>query len=137
MAKDFLRKTEKKVGVKISGNNVTETINLTTDLLVPTQEVVGTPKVNIQLFQWAGAPDAVITVTRNSKVIVVLSAATAGTLEFFDTNFVENIENASPIVVTTTGNAQLYMSLRKDSGYKSKIETPEFSVYDDLTKVGE
>lgn len=137
MAKDFLRKTEKKVAVKVSGTNVTETITLATDLLVPTQVVSGTPKVNILAFKWAGALGATVTITRNSKTIVKLVCDNPGEMDFLDSEFTESINNDSDLVVVTTGEAQLWLNLRKESGYKSKIETPEFSVYDDLTKVGE
>jgi hypothetical protein len=137
MAKDILRLTEKKVAVKVSGSGVTETIALATNLLSSTQVVSGTPKVNIVSLRWAGASGSSVTVTRNSKVIIILNCDNPGEFDFADAEYVDNIENTSDIVVTTTGNAQLYLNLRKDSGYASKIETPEFSVYDDTTKTGE
>jgi hypothetical protein len=137
MAKDILRKTEKKVAVKISGADVTETISLNSDLLSSSQALDGgVQKVNIISLRWTGDTDSKITVTRNSKVIVVLQGNSPGDFDFADSEYNDNVNNASNIIVTTVGNAQLYMNLRKESGYASKIETPEFSVYDDTTAVG-
>lgn len=137
MAKDILRKTEKKVAVKISGADVTETITLSTDLLASSQALEGgVQKVNIVSLRWAGDTGSKITVTRNAKVIIILPGDSPGDFDFADSEYNDSVNNASNIVVTTVGNAQLYMNLRKESGYASKIETPEFSVYDDTTAVG-
>lgn len=137
MAKDILRKTEKKVAVKISGSGVTETITLNSDLLSPTQTLDGdTQIVNIISLRWTGDTDSKITVTRNTKVIAILQGNSPGDFDFADAEYNESVNNTSNIVVTTVGDAQLYMNLRKVSGYASKIETPEFSVYDNTTATG-
>lgn len=137
MAKDILRLTEKKVAVKVSGTNVTETITLATDLLAATQVVDGTPKVNILSFICSGVVDSIVTVTRAGKTIIKLHGGSAAVIDFSDMEFVDNVNNTADLVITTTGDAQLYMNLRKESGYKSKIETPEFGPYDNPNLVGE
>ena len=47
------KKTEGVAVVKIGGTNFNETISLTTDLLVSSQVLDGTPNVGIQHIQWA------------------------------------------------------------------------------------
>ena len=138
MAKNILRLDEKKAVVKLTGSGVstTETVTLATDLLSTTQSVSGTPKVNILGFMWLGAAAATITITRNGTTIATISDS-SGQMDFMTGEFVENINNTSDIVVTIAGTAQIWMTLRKDSGYASKIETPEFSVYDNTNQVGQ
>lgn len=138
MAKTILKKTESKVAVKLHGNNLNETISLATDCLASTEALTagGTPAVNILTMHWTGAPESVITVTRNSVVIATLPCAAAGELIFADTDFTDTVENTSNIIVTSTGIAQLWLVLRKAGGYSSKVETAEFGIYDNTNAVG-
>ena len=136
MAKTILRKTPQKVAVKVYGSGVSETISLATDCLHTTEVVDGTPAVNILALHWTGAAAGVATITRNSVVISTLLGAAGGELLFNDADFVDNIENTSNIVVATTGQMEVWLSLRKQSGYSSKIETAQFSVYDNTAVVG-
>lgn len=137
MNKTILRKTPQKVAVKVEGTNGTSTITLATDLLHGTEVVVGTPAVNILGMHWTGAPDGVATIVRNDKRIATLAGGSAGEILFSDSEFVENIENTSDIVITTTNQMEVWLLLRKQDGYSSKIETAEFSVYDNVNAVGE
>lgn len=136
MAKTILRKTPHKVAVKVQGSSVTETISLNTDLLHSTEVVSGTPTVNVVGIHWTGAADGVATVTRNDVRIATLLGQTAGELLFADAEFTDNVENTSNIVVTTTNQMEVWLLLRKQSGYSSKIETAQFSVYDNINAVG-
>lgn len=139
MAKTILKKTESKVAVKLHGAAMGETVSLNVDCLASTEALTvgGTPTVNIVSMHWAGAADAVITITRNSVVIATLNGSAPGELIFADTDFTESVENTSNIVVSSTGGpAQLWLLLRKVSGYSSKIETAQFSIYDNTTAVG-
>lgn len=138
MAKTILKKTESKVAVKLYGTTLNETVSLNVDCLASTEALTvgGTPAANILTMHWTGAPDSVITVTRNNVVIATLPCAAAGELIFADTEFNDSIENSSDIVVTSTGVAQLWLVLRKVGGYSSKIETAQFSVYDNTNAVG-
>ena len=139
MAKTILKKTESKVAVKLYGADLNETVALATDCLAGTEALTvgGTPTVNILSMHWTGAADAEATITRNGVVIATLRAEAANTLTFIDSDFTDRINNTSNIVVTSTGVMQLLLLLRKVTGYSSKIETAQFSVYDDITKVGE
>lgn len=136
MNKTILRKTPQKVAVKVEGTNGSSTITLATDLLHATEVVDGTPAVNILGMHWTGDADGVATITRNSKRIATLSGQASGEILFSDSEFVENIENTSDIVITTTGQMEVWLLLRKQDGYSSKIETAQFSVYDDTNAVG-
>jgi hypothetical protein len=139
MSKTILKKTESKVAVKLYGTALNETITLTTDCLASTEAltVSGTPTVNILAMHWAGAADGVATITRDGVVIATLLGSAGGELLFQDSDFTDTINNTSNIVVTSTGLMQVWLLLRKAGGYSSKIETAQYSVYDDITKVGE
>jgi hypothetical protein len=136
MAKTILKKTPQKVAVKIHGSGVSETITLATDLLHATEVVAGTPTVNIIGIHWTGAADGVATITRNNVRIATLLGATGGELLFGDTEFTDSVENTSNLVVATTSQMEVWLLLRKQSGFSSKIETAEFSVYDNVNAVG-
>ena len=137
MAKTILRKTPHKVGVKVAGGAGSDTIALATDLLHSTEVVSGTPTVNILGFHWTGTSDATATVSRNGTTIATLTGATAGELLFNDAEFVDTVNNTNDITVTITGTQmEVWMLLRKASGYTSKIETHKFGSYDNETVVG-
>jgi hypothetical protein len=136
MAKTILRKTPQKVAVKIHGSGVSETITLATDLLHTTEVVSGTPTVNIVGIHWTGAADGVATITRNDVRIATLLGATGGELLFADAEFVDSVENTSNIAVATTNQMEVWLLLRKQSGYTSKIETAQFGSYDNPAVVG-
>jgi hypothetical protein len=133
MAKSILKLTETLAIVKIVGAG-TETINLSTELLSPTQIVSGTPTVGINFVQWTTG--GTIMVRRNSVDVLQLYTNTGG----FDlsgnggmidaTNGTHNIE----VVVTTGGTC--FLTLRKISGYASKIEPHAFGQYDNTEVVG-
>lgn len=138
MAKTILKKTESKVAVKLHGNSINETVSLATDCLASTEALTagGTPAVNILAMHWTGDPASVVTITRNSVVVATLPCAAAGELIFADTDFTDTVENTSNIVVTSTGLAQVWLVLRKAGGYSSKVETAQFSIYDNTNAVG-
>jgi hypothetical protein len=138
MAKTILKKTESKVAIKLYGTDINETITLATDCLAGTEALTvgGTPAVNILSMHWAGAADGAATITRNGVVVATLLGQASGELLFQDSDFTDTINNTSDIVVTSTGVMQVWMLLRKAGGYSSKIETAQFSVYDNTNAVG-
>ena len=84
-AKTVLKKTDLEAIVKVAGTGAAETIDLAADLLPSSQAltVSGTPTVNIVGVQWTGASGGVITITRNSVVVMTLQAnATNNYLDF-------------------------------------------------------
>jgi hypothetical protein len=139
VAKTILKNTNQESVVKIAGTAAASTIDLSVDLLSATQALDGaTQRVNIAGVQWVGLPEATITITRNSVNILTLPGGGADYIEFAaGSGFVDNIENASDIVVTIAGaEAQCYLVLRKVSGYATKVETAVYGAYDDETRVG-
>lgn len=138
MAKTILKKTEAKVAVKLYGSGLNETVSLAVDCLAGTEALTvgGTPTVNILAMHWVGAADGVATITRNGVVIATLLGSTGGELLFQDSDFTDTINNTSDLVVTSTGIMQVWLLLRKATGYSSKIETAQYSVYDNTNAVG-
>lgn len=138
MAKTILKKTESKVAVKLHGTTLNETVSLATDCLAATEALTvgGTPTVNILGMHWCGAADAVATITRGGVKVAILQANSSGELMFLDTDFADTVGNTSDIVVTSTGEMQVWLLLRKVTGYSSKVETSVFSVYDNTNAVG-
>lgn len=50
--------------------------------------------------------------------------------------YADNTNNTSDLVVSITGTGNLYITLRKVSGYVQKIETAKFGAYDNTSVVG-
>lgn len=137
--KTYLKKTQQEVVVKVEGdatNNVA-TIDLDVDLVASTEAAgaAGTQVVNIVGMQWTGAAGGVITIQRNTTVVAILQANSAGELDFGGQMMTpENTNNTSDIVVTISGAAaQCWLRLRKSAGYNTKIQPEQYGIYDDTT----
>ena len=119
--KTIFKKTYGEALVKVAGTASEETISLATDLLSTNSELEdgGTPTVNIAAVAWTGVPTGVITITRNSIIVMTLNAGASGFLDFGGQIFPPDpIENTSDIVVTISGGqAECWIRLRKVSGY--------------------
>ena len=103
----------------------------------PSQELDGaTQTVNIVGVTWSGSAAGVVTITRNSVVIMTLTSS--GQLDFTGQNMTpDTIENASDIVVTISGGqAECWLRLRKVSGYKTHIEPEQFGSLDNPSVSG-
>lgn len=134
MAKSILTKTETNAVVKITGSG-SEIINLSTDLLSTTQELNGTLKVGIGFIQWTTGGNVVI--SRNGVTIFELYTNT-GTFDLSGHGgCIEYAQGDQNITVTITGGGTVLLSLRKASGYVSKIEPHYFGQYDNPNMVGE
>lgn len=139
MTKAVLKLTDNKAAFKLYGTTLNETITMATDCLPSNQALTsgGTPRANIVSVFWTGTAAATATITRGGVVIMNLSADSSGEFLFVDQEFTDNINNSSDIVVTSVGTMQVYIVLRKlTGGWSNKIETAEFSVYDNTTAVG-
>ena len=139
VAKTVLKNTNQETIVKIAGTAASATIDLQTDCLAGAQALDGdTQRANIAGVQWVGLPNATITITRNSVNILTLPGGGADYMEFAaGSGFVDNIENASDVVVTIAGaEAQVYLTLRKVSGYATKVEPATYGAYDNESAVG-
>ena len=140
VTKTILKLTERDAVVKVAGTAGSATIDLQTDLK-RSNEVLAegkTQKVSIFGVQWTGTVDAVVSIVRNSVTIMTLNCSAAGALEMTGQMMVpDNVEEASDLEVTVTGTqAEVWLRLRKEDGYKSMIETSEFSQYDNVNAVG-
>jgi hypothetical protein len=133
MAKTVMKLTETLAIVKISGTSP-ETISLATDLLSPTQVVSGTPTVGIGFLQWTTGGS--ILITRNAIEVYNLYTNTGEFDLAGNGGMLDTIQGTSDIVVTITTGGAIFLTLRKLSGYASKIEPYRFGQYDNTTAVG-
>ena len=138
VTKTVLKLTERDAVVKVAGDAGSATIALATDLLKSTEVINGVADVAISGIQWTGSADATIEIVRNGVTIMTLTGASIGFLEMQGQSMVpDDIESDQDIIITTTGAAaEVWIRLKKVSGYLSKIETSEFSVYDNINVVG-
>jgi len=140
VAKTFLRKTHQEAIVKVAGTSATATIDLSTDLLPASGQVLSgdTQTVSIVGVTWTGGTGGVITITRNSVVIMTLQAGAAGML-YFDGQTMppDSIEATSDIDVAISGaQCECWLKLRKVSGYGTTIEPEQFGPYDNPAVAG-
>jgi urease gamma subunit len=136
MAKTILKNTNQEAIVKISGIGA-ETIDLQTDILAATQALDGaTQTVNIVTVEYTGLATSTVTITRNGTTVTSLLSEGHDVVAM-GAGWSETTENTSDITVTVgTANAQCYLTLRKVSGYASKVETATFGIYDNPAVVG-
>lgn len=141
VTKTILKLTESEAVVKVAGTAAAATVDLSVDLLSPTQELHPTiPQVaNIIGLQWSGAVGGTITITRGDTTIATLQANAAGFLDMGGQNMVpDSVNNNEDITVTISGaQSECWMRLKKFTGFVTKIETAAYGIYDDTTKVGE
>lgn len=134
--KTILKKAKHEVVVKLTNDTGTasSTFDLDVDALLSTEVIEGTVKVNIVEIHWAGLANSSFTLTRNSVKIFGANGSDAD--QFIFSGFVDGVENTSDIVASLTGEIYVYIVLRKNSGFESKIETAQFGSYDDNTARG-
>jgi len=139
MAQAIVKNTHQEAIIKVWGpDTTTEVIDIST-LLATGQELDGgTQVVNIIGLTWTGALNGVATITRNSETIVTLQAMASNTLNFDGQTLPpESRQSSSDISVAITGaNAEVWLKLRKVSGYATQIEDATYGHYDDPTRVG-
>jgi hypothetical protein len=139
MAQAVIRQTHQEAVLKVWGAaSTTEVIDIST-LLATGQALNGaTQTVTITGVTWTGAADAIATVTRNSETIMTLQANAAGMLLFDgQTMPPDNRQATSDISVAITGAAtEVWLKLRKVSGYATMIEDASYGHYDDPTRIG-
>lgn len=137
VTKTVLKKTQTEAIVKVAGTATAATIDLDVDIVATSEAAgtAGTQLVNISTVQWTGAAGGVITITRNSVVIMTLQANAAGCLDMTGQEMIpDSVENDSDIVVTISGaQAECWLRLRKVAGYNTKIQPEQYGIYDDET----
>lgn len=150
MAKHFIKISEIDCAVKIYGPAGTvETIDLDVDLIskyadgtTPREEVVegAVPQVVITGMTWTGELGATLNIDRGTARIASLQSQTTTQYDFSGQGFMpDNVEADKNIVCTigATGHFELWLKLRKISGYSTRIEYQTFGAYDNPNKVGE
>lgn len=137
MAKTVLKTTHQEAVVKLSDAG-TYAVALSTDLIAQGQVLTpaGTPKANIVGFHVIASSGATINVSRNSVKVLTFAGPIVDAAQFNEMGFTDNVENASDIDVVITGDAQLYLVLRKVDGFSTTIEIEQFSVYDNPALAG-
>lgn len=139
VVKTVLKNTNQESIVKVAGTAAAATITLATDLLASTQALEGgTQTANIVGVTWTGAAGGIISIARNSVVVMTLQADAAGTLEFGGQSMVpDTIGSTNDIVVTVSGaQAECWLKIRKVGGYATKVEEVVYGAYDDPTRIG-
>lgn len=139
VTKTVLKLTERDAVVKVAGGAGTATIGLQTDLLKSNEELSGTIHVGINGVQWTGTTDGLIVIKRNNVVIMTLNCGASGSLEMTGQTMIpDDVQSDKDIVIESTGTAtEVWVRLKKTSGYASAVETSEFGQYDDPEVVGE
>lgn len=140
VVKSFLKITETDCVAKVAGTAGSATISLATDLLRSSEALTvgGTPTVVITTLTWTGDASSVISIVRNGVIVFTLTGGASAQLDFGGQFCVPESTNAtSDLVVTISGGqAEVFVRLQKVTGYSSKIETAQFSVYDNTSAVG-
>lgn len=138
VTKTILKNTHQSAVVKVGGTDGSATIDLQTDLLNSGQALDGaTQTVNIVSVTVSGLLNSAITITRGGVPVLAFAPENSGKIQFNEGGFVDAQNNTSDLVVTVSGaEAHIYITLHKVGGYASKIETAQFSVYDDVNAVG-
>lgn len=133
--KRVLRLTQTEAVVKVDGAVGSVTIDLDVDLLLPNEEIVGTPEVNIVAMQVSGKPDSVLSVARNSENLWDLQGVSGECVNLLEIGgVVDTTNNTSDIVVTSSGaEGQLLLKLRKFKGYRPTIRPAETGNEDPVT----
>ena len=134
--KTILKKAKHEVVVKFTNDTSTasSTFDLDVDALLSTEVIEGTVKVNIVEIHWAGLASSSFTLTRNS--VKIFGAQGSDADQFIFSGFVDGVQNTSDLTISMDGEIYVYVVLRKNSGFESKIETAEFGSYDNNTARG-
>jgi len=139
VTKTIIKKVHQEAVVKVAGTSAAATISLSTDIVAAGQVTDGdTQRVTITGVSWTGADGGIISIARNSVVVMTLQANAAGFLDFSGQNMIpDNINEDKDVIVTISGaQAECWLRLRKISGYKTTIEPEQFGPYDDPSVAG-
>lgn len=107
-----------------------------------TTQVAGTPSVSLIGLQWGGEPGAIYRISRGGTRIATVLADNGNFMDFVELFPPDNVNatNDFSIVIQNASAAavqgELWLRLRKNSGYQNKIETTTYGVYDNTRIVG-
>jgi len=135
----IIRNTNQETIIKYEGSSsdTAATIDISTLAATTQARNSDTPTVNIVKFIAMGLLTSGVTVVRNSVTILAAAPENAPVLDLTQNGISDSIQNTQNIVITTTGAASTgYLVLRKLAGWSTKVETPTYGAYDDVTAVG-
>lgn len=131
--KRVMKLTETLGIIKVVGTG-THTILLNSDLLSPTQILSGPLGVGIAFITWSTGGN--IAISRNAENLYELFT-NEGNFDFSGNGGYSDMTHAgSDINITITNGGTCILTLRKATGYVSRIEPFRFGQYDDPTQVG-
>jgi hypothetical protein len=131
MAKRIISLRNNEALVKIEGAAGANTIALATDLLGAHEVLNGvTPAVNFAGMTWTSV-DGTAIIERGG--VVIASTSGCGSLGPNEGFHMDNGGNTTDVVVTTTGEVQIWIKLHKIAGYQTKIQPEQYGSYDDPT----
>jgi len=139
VTKTVMKNTNQETIVKVTGTAASATISLAVDCLASTQALTagGTPTANIVGVMTTGLLTSSATITRNSVNVLSFAPENSVNFNFEGNGFVETTNNTSDVVLTIAGaEATVYVTLRKISGYSTKVEEATYGAYDDRSRVG-
>lgn len=121
--KRILRLTGQEALVKVDGTVGSVTIDLATDLLLPTEVISGTALVNIITLYVTGKPGAVANISRGGTSLWDAQAGPFTELDMLNLGGTSDATlNSANLTVTTSGaECQVLVKLRKVAGYKSTL----------------
>lgn len=96
------------------------------------------PKVDIVKFMCTGELGSKVTISRNSKNIIVTSPENDMNVEFNALGIPVNNDDTTDIVITNgvAKDVTGWLVLRKIAGWSTKVEDAVYGAYDDPTRVG-
>lgn len=95
-------------------------------------------EVNITGVTWTGSADTTITIQRDNETIMTLPCSQAGNAIDFGGQQIppDSTNNYADVYITSNGDAQVYLTLRKKAGYLSTVEYATYGSYDDESILG-
>lgn len=127
-----LKNTNTQATLKVYRDTAgTETITLAS-LALASEEISGTPLVNIRSIMFGMKPNSHIIVQRDSAGTPEgeIYLTSSGFFDFAGNGFVDNSYNSLNIQVVFSNEGSVIIDLSKFAGYKTKVQPAEFSVYD-------
>lgn len=141
MAQAILKNTTQETVVKVWTNSSPGTETITLASLVSNGQVLNgsvNQVVNIVGVTWLGDPAASIQISRGTDIVMLLPCTGANEFDLTGQDVPpDTTGNTEDLSITfANGIAQLYIKLRKVSGYDLTVENATYGAYDDPTRVG-
>jgi hypothetical protein len=136
--KQIIKISSKECWVKVWGTDGDSGTVLLSELKTADEDIVGTPRANIAGYQYTGDNTTTFYITRNGTQIATFSSSTISVIEMTGATCPPDpVQNDQNVTITILGgNGELFLRLRKQEGYVSKIETSTYGAYDNKTAVG-